>query len=210
MHRPWVLGLTGGIGSGKSAAADILQQWGATVVDTDQLAHRLTAPHGAAMPALIQAFGTAIAAADGSMNRAAMRERVFHDPAARQQLEAILHPMIQQAAEDAVQQAEGMYVVLVVPLLFETGHYTQRVHRTLVVDCPEDIQIARVMQRSQLDADMVRRIMAQQWNRQRRLAAADDVVDNQGSLAELQAQLWPLHQAYLEKTRLWRANTGFA
>lgn len=210
MHRPWVLGLTGGIGSGKSAAADILQQWGATVVDTDQLAHQLTAPQGAAMPALIQAFGTAIAAADGSMNRAAMRERVFHDPTARQQLEAILHPMIQHSAEEAVLQAQGMYVVLVVPLLFETGHYTQRVHRTLVVDCPEDIQIARVMQRSQLDADMVRRIMAQQWNRQQRLTAADDVVNNQGSLAELRAQLWPLHQAYLKKTRLWRANTGFA
>lgn len=210
MAPPWVLGLTGGIGSGKSAAADILQQWSATVVDTDQLAHQLTAPQGAAMPALIQAFGSTIAAPDGSMDRAVMRERVFHAPEARQQLEAILHPMIRQAAQDAILQADGVYVVLVVPLLFETGHYAQQVQRTLVVDCPEDLQIQRVIRRSQLEADMVRRIMAQQWDRQRRLAAADDIVSNQGSLTELEAQLWPLHQTYLEKTRLWRANTGFA
>lgn len=195
---PLIVGLTGGIGSGKSAAASLFGHLGATVVDTDAIAHELTGPMGPAMPALKAAFGEAIAAPDGSLDRPAMRRLAFSDPAARSRLEAILHPLIREESRRLCQAADGAYVVLVVPLLLESHDYRQRVQRVLVVDCPEETQISRVMARSGLAEAEVRRIMAAQVSRSQRLAEADDVIENGGSLEDLEARVQVLHQDYLE------------
>jgi dephospho-CoA kinase len=196
--HPFVVGLTGGIGSGKSAAADLFGALGATLVDTDQIAHRLTAPDGAAMADIRAAFGAGVIAEDGSLNRPAMRALAFEDPAVRKRLEGILHPMIRSESERLCRVATAPYVVLVVPLLVESGTYRERVRRLCVIDCPEDVQVARVMQRSGLEACQVRAIMAAQASRAARLAAADDVVDNGGSRERLQEQVAALHRTYLE------------
>ena len=197
-ETPFVVGLTGGIGSGKSAAADLFAARGALVVDTDQIAHQLTAPSGAAMEAIRQAFGNGVVGPDGALNRPAMRVLAFEDPAARKRLEAILHPMIRAESERLCHAATAPYVVLAVPLLIESGTYRQRVRRLCVVDCPEAVQVARVMQRSGLEESQVRAIMAAQASRAERLAAADDVVDNGGSFDQLTAQIERLHAAYLQ------------
>ncbi|NTV09861.1 MAG: dephospho-CoA kinase [Zoogloea sp.] len=195
-HARPVIGLTGGIGSGKSAAADHFASLGAAVVDTDAIAHGLTAPGGAAMPPIRAAFGEAVVATDGSLDRAAMRSLVFGDPDARHRLEAILHPMIRREAERQCAAAQACYVMLVVPLLIESGGYRDRVDRICVVDCPEDLQVARVVRRNGLDAAQVRAIMAAQASRAERLAVADDVVDNGGDLASMQLQIEKLHSVY--------------
>lgn len=196
-ETPYVVGLTGGIGSGKSAAADLLAARGALVVDTDQIAHQLTAPGGAAMEPIREAFGNGVVAADGALNRPAMRALAFEDPDARKGLEAILHPMIRAESERQCRAATTPYVVLVVPLLIESGTYRERVRRLCVVDCPEDVQVLRVMQRSGLEERQVRAIMAAQASRAERLAAADDVIDNSAGYAELAVQVERLHGAYL-------------
>lgn len=195
---PFIVGLTGGIGSGKSAAASLFANLGASVVDTDVIAHKLTGPAGPAMPALKAAFGQAIAAADGSLDRPAMRRLAFSDPSARSRLETILHPLIREESRRLCEMADGAYVVLVVPLLLESNDYRQRVQRVLVVDCPETSQISRVMSRSGLPEDEVRRIMAAQVSRTQRLGAADDVIENGGSLEDLKTQVQALHQSYLK------------
>lgn len=197
VKRPYIVGLTGGIGSGKSAAADLLAARGALVVDTDQIAHQLTAPGGAAMEPIREAFGNGVVAADGALNRPAMRALAFEDPDARKRLEAILHPMIRAESERQCRAATTPYVVLVVPLLIESGTYRERVRRLCVVDCPEDVQVLRVMQRSGLEERQVRAIMAAQASRAERLAAADDVIDNSAGYAELAVQVERLHGAYL-------------
>jgi len=195
--RPWVVGLTGGIGSGKSAAADRFAELGATLVDSDLIAHQLTGGGGAAMAAIQAAFGAGVVAADGALDRAAMRARVFEAPAERARLEAILHPMIRAESERQCQAATSPYVVLVVPLLVESPDFRQRCARVVVVDCPEALQIARVRARSGLDEAQVRAIMAAQSSRAVRLAAADDVIDNSGDLDALYRQVDALHARYL-------------
>ncbi len=205
MTRPFVVGLTGGIGSGKSAAADGFAALGASVIDTDVLAHTLTAPGGDAIPALRAAFGDAAITPDGALDRAAMRQRVFADPAERQRLEAILHPLIRAEADAQICRLTGAdfvaYVVLVVPLLVESDGYRNRVDRILVVDCPEELQVARVMARSGLDEAGVRAIIAAQASRQARLAAADDVLRNDGSRDQLSSGIRALHDRYLDLAR---------
>ncbi|WP_374244146.1 dephospho-CoA kinase [Zoogloea sp.] len=196
---PYVVGLTGGIGSGKSAAAAVFHELGAAIVDTDLIAHRLTAPGGAAMAAIEAAFGAGVVADDGALNRPAMRALAFEDSAARKRLEAILHPMIRDESERQCRAATAPYAILAVPLLIESGAYRERVARLCVVDCPEDVQVARVMARSGLDARQVRAIMAAQASRATRLAAADDVVDNAGSLEALRTQVARLHRDYLAR-----------
>ncbi len=196
----WVLGLTGGIGSGKSAVAERFAQHGAAIVDTDAIAHALTAPGGAALPALQAAFGRAILTKEGALDRAALRRRVFAAPAARARLEAILHPMIRAEVEvqlSRLANADFCYGVLVVPLLVETGAYRDRIQRTLVVDCPPELQIARVMARSGLTRAEVEAILAAQASRQQRLARADDVVRNDDGLAALDAAVAALHDKYV-------------
>ena len=197
MTPAFSVGLTGGIGCGKSTVADLFAALGATIVDTDVIAHALTAPQGAAMPAIVAEFGPDFAQPDGALDRARMRTLVFSDARARARLEAILHPRIRAATEAAGQAATGAYVIYVVPLLIESGSWRERVTRVLAIDCSEDTQVARVMQRSHLSADEVRAIMATQVTRARRLAEADDVVDNDAGLDALRAQVQALHERYL-------------
>lgn len=193
----YIVGLTGGVGSGKSTVAEGFVAAGVTLVDTDAIAHELTGVSGAAMPALIAAFGPNVARADGALDRVAMRQQVFADPAARARLEAILHPMIRQLSAERCQSAGTPYVILAVPLLVESGTYRQRCDRIAVVDCPESRQIERVMARNGLSADAVKAIMAAQVSRQERLAVADDVITNDADLAHLYAQVNKLHRKYL-------------
>lgn len=193
-----VVGLTGGIGSGKSAAAEHFGRLGATVVDTDEIARALTAPGGAAISQIRRLFGDALIAPSGAMDREAMRRRVFADPAARRALEGLLHPMIRAESERRIAAAPGPYVVHVVPLLVESPDYRTRVDRVLVVDAPEEVRIERVHARSGLGQAEVRAIMRSQASRDERLAAADDVIDNGGSLEALLEQVATLHEKYLQ------------
>ena len=199
----YVIGLTGGIGSGKSAAADLFASLGAAMVDTDAIAHELTRPGGAAIPQVRELFGDGAIAPDGAMDRKKVRELVFTDPAAKKKLEAILHPMIREESRRriAAGAAAAPYVVHVVPLLIESPDYRSRVQRVLVVDCTEAVQVERVKQRSGLGEDEVRRIIAAQAPRAARLAAADDVIDNSGPLAALEPQVRALHLRYLSLAR---------
>jgi dephospho-CoA kinase len=191
-----VIGLTGGIGSGKSTAADLFASHGASLVDTDLIAHALTGPDGAAMPAIREAFGPGVIAADGRLDRAAMRARAFAEPADRRRLEAILHPLIRAESERQTHEAKGLYTILVVPLLVESGRWRERVDRLLVVDCPVDVQIARVMARSHLAREQVQAIIAAQASREARRAAADDLIDNSGSESALAPQVAALARVY--------------
>ena len=192
------IGLTGGIGSGKSTVAALLVAHGATLVDTDAIAHALTTPGGAAMPALRQRFGAAVAGPDGALDRAQMRALVFADPAAKQALEAILHPMIGAEAQRQAQVAEGagQVVLFDVPLLTESSHWRNRCQRILVVDCSADTQVQRVMARSGWTADQVQRVIDQQLPRAARRAMADAVIFNDGlpreTLADEVAALWAI------------------
>jgi dephospho-CoA kinase len=198
VRRKLVVGLTGGIGSGKSAAAAEFGTLGATVVDTDAIAHDLTRPGGAAVAHVRALFGEAFVLPTGAMDRKAMRERVFADPAAKQALESLLHPMIRDEAERLIAAAAGPYVIYVVPLLIESGDYRRRVDRVLVVDAPEALQVERVRLRSGLGEAEVRAIMAHQVPRAERLAAADDVIDNGGPLEQLRGQAAALHARYVK------------
>lgn len=199
----YVVGLTGGIGSGKSAVARLFAERGITVVDTDAIAHALTAPGGAAMSAIRAEFGDDVVSTDGALDRAAMRAVVFADPAARKRLEAILHPMIRGESERqlSANPANSPYAILMVPLLVESGDYRKRVDRIAVVDCAETTQIDRVVSRNGLARDEAERILAAQATRAERLAAADDVINNDGALAELPAQVERLHAHYLALAR---------
>jgi dephospho-CoA kinase len=193
----YVVGLTGGVGSGKSKVADFFVENGAGLVDTDAIAHELTGPNGDAMPALLAAFGPAVANQQGALDRVAMRQRVFSDPGARARLEGILHPLIRQISMARCDAAEAPYVILAVPLLVESGAYRQHCDRIVVVDCPESLQIKRVMARNGISAEEVKAIMAAQSTRAQRLAVADDVVTNDADLAKLSLQVGRLHQKYL-------------
>jgi dephospho-CoA kinase len=195
--KRFTVGLTGGIGSGKSFVADMFAARGASIIDTDALAHQLTAPQGKAIPAIAQQFGSDFLTPEGAMNRAKMREHVFADTSAKKKLEAILHPLIRDCAEEAARQASGNYPIFVVPLLVESGTWKDRVSRVLVVDCPEELQIRRVMQRNDFSEQQVRSIMAMQATRDARLAAADDVIVNDADPAALAPQVDRLHALYL-------------
>jgi dephospho-CoA kinase len=194
------IGLTGGIGSGKTRVADLFAARGAALIDTDLLAHEITAPGGLAIPALLEAFGPTCLRDDGAMDRNAMRELVFSDPAAKARLEGITHPLIRQLTEAraAAIRASGLhpYLIYVVPLLVESGSWRARVDRVLVVDCSEATQVARVMARNGFSRGQVQAIMARQARRGDRLAAADDVIDNDGPPEALPAQVDRLDQLY--------------
>ena len=192
-----VIGVTGGIGSGKSTVAEFLQTQGAAVVDTDRIAHDLTMPGGAAISAIKAEFGAEFITQQGAMDRVRMRQLVFSDNSAKSRLEQILHPLIRQQVESQLQQAQGCYTLLLVPLLVETGAYRQLLDRTLVVDLPETLRISRTMARSGLSEAEVKAIMARQASRDERLQAADDIVNNDTDLQSLQQQLVALHQRYV-------------
>ena len=197
-HAPYFsVGLTGGIGCGKSTVADLFAARGASVIDTDAIAHSLTGAGGAAMPALLAEFGPAFATGDGALDRARMRALVFGDAGAKLRLEAILHPRIRAATLAAATAASGHYVIFAVPLLVESGGWRERVDRVLVIDCPESLQVSRVMARNGLQEAQVKAIMATQVTRTARLAAADDVIVNDGPLEQLTPQVERLHQIYM-------------
>jgi len=194
----FVVGLTGGIGSGKSTVADLFAAHGVPLVDTDVIAHRITAPHGIAMPQIAAEFGDSFVAADGSLDRARMRTLVFSDDGARKRLEGITHPLIRAETEREQHDAQGPYVIVVVPLLVESGNWKTRVNRVLTVDCCVETQIARVMSRNGFSREQVLAIIARQATREARLAAADDIIDNDNApLDALKAQVDAQHRAYL-------------
>jgi len=205
----FVVGLTGGIGSGKSTVADLFAARGVPVVDTDLIAHRITAPHGVAMPKIEAGFGSSFVAPDGSMDRARMRALVFGDDAARKRLEAITHPLIRSETNREMQEARGPYVIVVVPLLVESGTWKARANRVLDVDCSVDTQIERVMRRNGFTREQVLAIIARQASRDARLAAADDVIVNDGaSIERLTHEVDALHRKYIELAGAQASGSG--
>lgn len=200
MENPLVVALTGGIGSGKTTVADLFGQLGAGVVDTDEISHALTKSGGGAIGAIAAAFGARYITSAGALNREEMRALVFAEPAAKTRLESILHPMIRAAVDDALAggRLQHAYAILVVPLLFESTSYRRRAQRTLAVDCPTAMQIARVQKRSGLSSAEIVRIMSAQVSRPCRLQMADDVVCNAADQAALQDQVSRLHARYAD------------
>jgi dephospho-CoA kinase len=192
------IGLTGGIGSGKSTVARLFALQGAGLVDTDEISHQLTAPAQPAVAEIARKFGPKFVARDGSLDRAQMRNHVFADPSARKDLEAILHPRIRRETARQTRESKAPYVIVVVPLLVETGSNRGEMHRIAVVDCAPETQIRRVMARSGLSRDEVLAIIASQASRQQRLSIADDVIHNDNGLETLEAQIMLLHRRYLE------------
>jgi dephospho-CoA kinase len=198
MPRRFCVGLTGGVGSGKSTVAQLLAEMGAGMVDTDVIAHALTAPGGAAMSAITAEFGSGFVTREGALDRAAMRARVFSDPGARQRLEAILHPLIRTESLRQCGAADGIYVVLVVPLLAEhLAAYRPSLDRIAVVDCDPEQQLARTAARPGLDEAQARAILSAQASRSARLALADDVIDNRGDQGALRNRIACLHEHYV-------------
>jgi dephospho-CoA kinase len=193
-----IVGLTGGIGSGKSEAARLFNELGAPVADTDAIAHALTAPGQPALQEIAESFGTDVLHHDGSLNRAYLRQKVFSDAGAKHLLEGILHPLIREEVANIVaRHASAPYQIIMVPLLFETGAYAGLIDRSLLIDCDESLQIARAMARSQLAEIEVRAIMAAQCSREQRLKMADDVILNNGTLVDLEKQVREKHEKYI-------------
>lgn len=194
---PLKIGLTGGIGSGKSSVAAIFSKLGAEIIDTDEISHQLTQPGSPVLASIRDQFGDEAFLPDGRLNRARMRELVFSDPEAKRNLEAILHPRIRQEVINRLACSHAVYVVIVVPLLLETSGYSELVDRILVVDCDEADQLARTMARSGLGKAEVMAIMSNQLQRKARLAHADDVLDNSNEEHNLHQQAKKLHEKYL-------------
>ena len=196
----YYIGLTGGIGSGKSSVAGFFQTWGATIIDADQISRDATAAGGLAIDSIEKAFGGQVITTERALDRAAMRELVFQDPQAKQNLEFIIHPIVRAEMQRQALAAQGLYVVFDIPLLIEgLLRYQGFLNRICVVDCEEDTQIQRVTQRSGLSPEMVRQIMQSQASRAQRLAHADDVIHNGAhtTLENLQHQCQQLHNQWL-------------
>lgn len=191
------IGLTGGVASGKSAVADAFVELGATLVDTDVIAREVVAKDTPGLAAVVEAFGADVLDANGALDRRRLRGIVFDDAEARKRLESILHPLIRERTLAAVEAATGPYVVIAVPLLVETG-FAELVDRVLVVDCPPELQIERLVARDATDREAAKAMVAAQTDRETRLAAADDVIDNAGTLAEMRAQVRALHERFVE------------
>ena len=194
------VGLTGGIASGKTLVTELFSELGAAVVDTDQVARAVVAPGEPGLSAVVQLFGEQILTAEGTLDRAGLRRLVFADPAARQRLEAALHPLIRArtlAEIDALNRRGAAYCLIAVPLLVETG-FQALVDRVLVVDCPEELQLKRLMARDQTSPEQAGNMLAAQTTREKRLQVADDVIDNGGSVASTQAQVKKLHRCYMD------------
>ncbi|MDT8363944.1 MAG: dephospho-CoA kinase [Nitrosomonas sp.] len=193
---PFVVGLTGGIGSGKTRVAELFRGQGVDIIDTDQIAHDLTQPGSAAIKPIRQIFGESFFLKDNTLDRSALRKLIFANEHARQQLESILHPLIYQETLCRLPSIQSDYGMLVVPLLLETPGYRKLVRRILVVDCPEALQVSRTMARSKISEKEVRAIMAAQCTRAERLDIADDVITNDSDLHALAKQIAPLHNKY--------------
>ena len=193
-----VVGLTGGIAAGKSTATAFFQERGVPVIDADEVARDVVAAGTPGLAAVVAAFGSQILQADGTLDRRRLRERVFADPAERQRLEAILHPLIEAEIRSRLRQVAGPYCILAIPLLIESPRLRALVHRILVIDVPVEVQLARLMQRDRMSAEQCQAMLAAQASRARRLEAADDVVDNATDIVALTHQLESVHTRYLE------------
>lgn len=193
----FIIGLTGGIGSGKSAASHAFEKHNITVVDADQVARDVVAPGSEGLKKVAATFGEDILLADGQLNRPALRARIFNDPKQKQHLETILHPLIQARVFDLLAQAKSPYAIYAAPLLIESNGQ-HRVNRVAVVDVPEPLQRQRSAQRDQQSEQQIQAIMKTQLNRAERLSYADDVIDNSGDIASLEKQVEQLHQYYLK------------
>lgn len=204
----FIVGLTGGIGSGKSTVARCFSDLGITVVDADVVARQVVAPGQPALQQIIAHFGNQVCADDHSLDRAALRQIVFHDPEQKAWLNQLLHPLIRQQLFEELQNAHSAYAILMAPLLIE-NHLDQYVDQVLVVDVSEAVQLARTMARDQNDASLVQAIMAAQCSRHERLQRATQVIDNQGDPALLTAQVSQLDQLYqrLAKEKLVKSTT---
>jgi len=205
-RKQYVVGLTGGIGSGKSTVATAFERLGVTVIDADAIAHEITAPGGPGVAPIRAAFGADFLTMTGALDRERMRAHVFEQADRRARLEAILHPLIRAESARRLAQAASEYAMLMIPLLVEAargdpGHWRDRYDRILVVDCAEATQIARVKRRSGLDESQIGRIMAAQASRASRLALADDVIDNDGDVEGIAQQVAVLHERYLLQAR---------
>ena len=192
------IGLTGGIGCGKSTVASLFAEHGVTVIDSDVISHRLTGTGGAAIEAIRAAFGDSYIDAGGALDRPRMRQLIFSDFDAKQRLQAILHPLIRAQMLGEVSENASPYLLLVIPLLFETGNYLEQLQRVLVVDCAESLQISRAMQRSGLTEQEVRAIMGQQIPRGERLRRADDILTNEAGMDALRSQVAQFHRRYID------------
>ena len=192
------IGLTGGIGSGKTSVSDIFSELGVPVIDTDLVARQLTARDGAALPEIRSAWGELVMRPDGELDRDALRRRIFAAPEERRRLEAILHPLIRRQVVATLAELDAPYVVVVIPLLVETGNYRELLDRVLVVDCPESLQVERVRARSGLSAEDVSAIISAQADRSSRIAAADDVIANAANSRSLREQVLSLDAKYRE------------
>lgn len=196
MHKPWILGLTGGIGSGKSAAADAFAELGIETIDADHAARWVVEPGRPALAKIFERFGESVLLDDGQLNRAALREHIFAEPEQRQWLEALLHPLIRTEIKQFLGAAQSPYAILVSPLLIESDQY-KTVQRVLVVDVPSEVQMARALQRDQVSETQLRAIMQAQLERDERLKYADDVLCNAADKAALQREVARLHDYYL-------------
>ncbi|HYG32784.1 MAG TPA: dephospho-CoA kinase [Methylophilaceae bacterium] len=199
----YVVGLTGGIGCGKSEAARVFERLGVPVVDVDLIARQITQPGEETLDEIIEIFGQGYLLPDGNLDRAKLRDRVFTDTAARKDLEAIIHPVIHERALQGLEaNKDAPYQVLAISLLFENQRYKDVVTRSLVMDCEEDLQVKRTMKRSGLTEEIVRGIMAAQVSRAIRLKMADDVIVNEGSLEELAKNVEDMHKKYMQACRV--------
>jgi dephospho-CoA kinase len=194
---PYVVGVTGGIGSGKSTVCEEFAALGAPVIDTDQVARAVVAPGTPGLAAVVAAFGQDILNDQGELDRRRMRQQVFANPALRQQLEAILHPLIRAGTQEKIDAAGYPYCLVCIPLLVERGG-VNRVDRVLVIDVPEAVQIARVIARDELTVSEAAAIMQSQASREQRAAVANDVLENSGPLSALRPQIAALHARYLQ------------
>lgn len=197
------IGLTGGIGCGKSTVCDLFAELGISIIDADLIAREIVEPGQPALSQLSQYFGPQILHADGSLNRATLRQTIFKDEAARQTINEIMHPLIFKEIEQRINNLDSLYCIVAVPLLFETG-YQNKFDRVLVIDCDPDTQIQRVSQRDQADLQQIQAIIDSQIPRSRRLELADDIIDNMSSLQILAEQVKKLHNSYtkLAKDRI--------
>ncbi|MDH5472029.1 MAG: dephospho-CoA kinase [Gammaproteobacteria bacterium] len=191
-----VIGLTGGIGSGKSTVAELFRKRKIPIIDTDILARELVRPGQPALNEIIQTFGDTVIHKNGELDRQTLARLTFQNESARKKLEAILHPKIRQLMTEQINSVSAPYVIAVIPLLIEAGQ-TDLVNHILLVDCPEEIQIHRVKQRDNRDEQQIREILNAQASRQTKIAMADDIIENQGELSDLDAKIEKLHQKYL-------------
>ncbi len=197
-HDPWVVALTGGVAAGKSAVAGRFRALDVAVYDADDAAREAVAAGSSGLEAIVASFGPEVLDADGSLDRKAMRRRVFDDADARRRLEGIVHPAVRDLLRQQVHDTRGPYSILAIPLLAETWPQYDWVDRVLVVDAPDEVRLARLMRRDDIDATLAGRMLASQVSRQRRLELADDVIDNSGGPERLDSVVRNLHETYLD------------